>query len=273
MVYAIEDLEDLSLMMPLTGKALETARNLAAQQPTPEKYRQVYLNALAVWAVNDYLELMGIPTDITAGDCWNPVVSLAADVADLVVTGLGKIECRPMLPSEENICSVGSDVWDDRLAYVVVRVDEGENEARVLGFSTQTEGFADSGLPIDDLQAIEDLLDLVWRLETGRDVVENFLESSDESVEAKVREQLARDGLASIVAKLERIYRTREEYNWRFDAVEVLGGGKTESELALKSSDLVASREGDDEDDEDDELLDFAENLMDELAEVWQDEE
>jgi len=265
MVYAIEDLEDLSLMMPLTGKALETARNLAAQQPTPEKYRQVYLNALAVWAVNDYLELMGIPTDITAGDCWNPVVSLAADVADLVVTGLGKIECRPMLPSEENICSVGSDVWDDRLAYVAVRVHEGEKEARVLGFSTQTEGFADSGLPIDDLQAIEDLLDLVWRLQTGRDVVENILESSEESVEAKVREQLAREGLASIVARLERIYRTREEFDWRYDAVEVLGGGKTESELALKGG-------GDDEDD-DDELLDFAENLMDELAEVWQDEE
>jgi hypothetical protein len=105
--------------------------------------------------MHDYLQLMAIPTDIAAGDSWNPVLHLCADVADLEVVGLGRLECRP-LQEQQSACPIPPEVWGDRIGYVVVRISDSLQEATVLGF-TPTAVEAEF-LSLDQLQPIDTLL-------------------------------------------------------------------------------------------------------------------
>lgn len=158
MTHPTHELDDLSLSLPITQTALRTAQQFAKEQPTAQKAEQVRLNTLAVCAVNDYLQMMGIATDLNASDSWNPVLRLCADVADLEVTGIGRLECRPYRNSQPT-CYIPPEVWLDRVGYVVVEIDERSLEAKVLGFTkTATER---EELPIRQLQPIDDLIDVL----------------------------------------------------------------------------------------------------------------
>ena len=157
MTYPTHELDDLSLSLPITQTALRIAQQFANEQPTPQKAKQVRLNTLAVCAVNDYLRMIGIPTNLEASDSWNPVLRLCADVADLEVTGIGRVECRPHR-SGQSSCYVPPEVWLDRVGYIAVEIDELSLEATVLGF-TQT--VTDEELPIRQLKPIDDLIDVL----------------------------------------------------------------------------------------------------------------
>jgi hypothetical protein len=141
--------------LPLTSRAFQVAREFSAQQPTPEKAEQVKLNTLAVWVVNEYLQMMGISTDVEASDSWNPILRLCADVADLEVTNAGRLECRPVRVSETS-CHIPQEVWESRIGYAIVQIDEAEQQANLLGF---TPAYARESLPITALQPVENLID------------------------------------------------------------------------------------------------------------------
>lgn len=184
MIYTNQSPQDLSIPMPITQEALQFAQQFANEQPTLQKALQVYLNTLAVCSVNNYLRIMDIPTDLTAGDSWNPVVRLAVDVADLWVTDLGRLECRPVpatkleLKAAEQpnnnlwfrfisskptskaktaplVCYIPPEVRFERMGYVVVQIDLEQQEATLLGFSQTA---ATGELLISQLQPINDLL-------------------------------------------------------------------------------------------------------------------
>ena len=160
MTYNTHELEDFALPLPITQAARRIAQQFATQQPTPHKAEQVLLNTLSVCVVNDYLQMMGIPTNLAASDSWNPIVRLCSDVADLEMPGIGRLECRP-LRSTEQICHVPPEVWSDRIGYVMVQIDESLREASVLGF---TPSVATSELPISQLRSPEDLIDRLQEL-------------------------------------------------------------------------------------------------------------
>ncbi|MEQ8957853.1 MAG: DUF1822 family protein [Coleofasciculus sp. C2-GNP5-27] len=161
-------LNETSLPMPITRHAIQTAEQFAAAIPHPEKAQQVYLNTLAVQAVHDYLELMGIDTNLQQSDSWNPVVRMCEDVADLMVTGLGKLECRPVLSdmipdlnapiqsSAVPICPIPLEVQDERIGYVVVDIHQQTKKATLLGF-TKTAGTGE--LFWHQLESVDALLD------------------------------------------------------------------------------------------------------------------
>ncbi|MBC6474293.1 MAG: DUF1822 family protein [Hormoscilla sp. GM102CHS1] len=66
-------------------------------------------------------------------------------VADLVVKGRGKLECRPVWPGA-TVCQLPLEARDDLLGYVVVQVDERAREATLLGYrSTAADGEIDLG--------------------------------------------------------------------------------------------------------------------------------
>jgi len=155
MTYNTYELEDSALPLPITLAARRKAQEFASGQPTPQKAEQVRLNTLAVYAVKDYLEMMGIPCDLSIADIWNPIARLCADVADLEVTGIGRLECRP-LKLHEQTCYIPPEVWSDRIGYVVVQIDESSLSATVLGF-TQTANTEE--VSINQLRPVEDLID------------------------------------------------------------------------------------------------------------------
>lgn len=156
MTYNINDIEEFALSLPITRTARRTAQKFASEQPTPQKAEQVRLNTLAVCVVNDYLhEILDIRTDLSKSDSWNPVVRLCADVADLEVVGVGRLECRS-LRSHQQTCHIPPEVWSDRIGYVVIQIDESSLEATILGFAQTA---ITQELSVSQLRPIDDLID------------------------------------------------------------------------------------------------------------------
>lgn len=160
---------DNSLAMPITNKAIQTARQFADLVVDQQEAQQVYLNTLAVWAVHDYLQLMEIDTNLEQSDSWHPVLRVCVDVADLMVTGLGKLECRPVILNDtenhevgldkfnksESSCYVPPEVWDDRIGYIMVGINQQKQEARLLGFA-KTAGVGE--LVLSELESMDAFL-------------------------------------------------------------------------------------------------------------------
>jgi hypothetical protein len=153
-------IDDFALTLPISQTARTTAQQFANQQPNPEKAEQVRLNTLAVWVVNDYLQMMDIPTDLQASDSWNPIMRLCGNVADLEMPSIGRLECRPV-HLHQPICSIPPETWEERVGYLVVQFDESLQEANLLGFIPSV---ATEILPLAQLQPLEAFIDYIWEL-------------------------------------------------------------------------------------------------------------
>ncbi|MEM6837893.1 MAG: DUF1822 family protein [Cyanobacteria bacterium P01_C01_bin.120] len=140
----------------MTNSFKRQAQSFSLEQRDPEKARQVYLNTLAIQAVCFYCDCMGIETDLEASESWNLVSRTLMDVADLVILGRGRLECRPILPGEE-VCLLPPEVQEDRLGYIVVAIDEEAYEAKLLGFSPVFQ----SRLVVRQLASLDDALDML----------------------------------------------------------------------------------------------------------------
>jgi Protein of unknown function (DUF1822) len=147
--------EDLTLAVPLTIRGHHAAQLFYQQHSDPQKAKQVYLNTLAIDAVHSYLSWLGIATDLSAGESWNPAIQALADVADLVIPGQGKLECRPVLPGA-NVCGVPPEVWADRLGYIAVQLDAELKTATLIGFAASVDR---ETVPLEQLQPIAALLE------------------------------------------------------------------------------------------------------------------
>lgn len=141
--------------IPLGIKAHQLAGNFAAEQATTEKSKQVYLNTLAVYAVHRYLQYLGIKTDLSQSNCWNPILRYQWNVADLVVPGIGILECRPVLPGETTI-SLPSEVTENRIGYLAIQFSERLDKVQLLGFAkTAIAGF----IEVSSLHSIDKFID------------------------------------------------------------------------------------------------------------------
>lgn len=145
---------DLSISIPISPSFRQQAETFAKEQPTPEKATQVYLNTLAVQIMNIYLQMMDIPTDLSASDSWHQSDRLCMDVADLHITGIGHLECRP-IRADEATCTIPAEVQNHRIGYVVVQIDAGDRNGKILGFLPTIAG---SVLPIKHLHSLDHLL-------------------------------------------------------------------------------------------------------------------
>lgn len=151
---------DLVLTMPIASAAHLSAQRLSQQQTDPKKAKQVYLNALAVHAVDFYFQCMEIDTDLTASNIWNPVIQKFMDVADLEVKNLGKLECRPVREGEEFV-SIPAEVRSDRIGYVAVEIAQSLEEVKLLGFVKKGDR---EKVPLSKLESLENLLEYLDQL-------------------------------------------------------------------------------------------------------------
>lgn len=146
-------IEPLTFIVPLALGAHSLARQFQRHQSDLHKAKQVYLNTLAVYAVNFYLQCQEFETDWEHCASRNPVMQSLADVADLEVKNCGKLECRPVLPDEE-IVRIPPEVWEERIGYVAVRLDESLREATLLGFVDRAKTEA---IPLQQLRSLDEL--------------------------------------------------------------------------------------------------------------------
>lgn len=247
------------LTISLKQEAHVWAKQFADQQANEEKSKQVYFNTLAVCAVRKFVQEIGFETNLTAGDSWHSVIRMVHEVADLVIPKMGKIECRVLMP-EDTAISLPVEVTEDRIAYIAVRIQEQVNQVELLGFVRATD-VSDSAttLGFDQLEPIEKLIDYLFRLESGMELLQG-----ESQVDERVRQKLETMPMSQIIAQLERIVRQEPEYEWRTQGGKIflpdlVGAGRMERELRKV--------------DEDEEIKaqDLAEDLLDKLAEIWGD--
>ncbi|GAB4131684.1 MAG: hypothetical protein Fur0046_00810 [Cyanobacteria bacterium J069] len=157
-------MELASLPIPLNQTAFQHAAQFAAEQATPGKGKRVYLNTLAVCAVQTYLNWLEIDTALDEGDCWQPGLRTVLDVADLVVPGVGTLECRPVMPGETAL-TIPPEANQDRIGYVAVQFHEQLDAVELLGFvrgfHQNEEGVLAEPMtvPLDELLPLDSLLD------------------------------------------------------------------------------------------------------------------
>ncbi|BAZ45521.1 hypothetical protein NIES4102_25450 [Chondrocystis sp. NIES-4102] len=165
MIFNSQNIKNNALSLPITRKTRKIAQEFAAQQINKYKVERVFYNTVAVLTVKNYLEMLGIATNLAQSDSWNPIMRICDDVADLHLEDLGKIECRPLKRSDDS-CYIPMDVWDFRLGYVAVEIDDNFTEAVILGFVPQIQT---EYLAISDLKPIETLIDHLDYLQQNQD--------------------------------------------------------------------------------------------------------
>lgn len=151
----------LTFTVPLGLEAHRLAQKFCQHQVNARKAKQVYLNTLAVWAVNFYLQCMEIETFLEASESWNPGMQTIMDVADLEVPNFGKLECRPVLPDAQ-VVQIPPEVQENRFAYVAVRMSESLKEGEILGFAKTVSG---EELPISELHSLEEMLEYLSQIQ------------------------------------------------------------------------------------------------------------
>ncbi|MCC3435628.1 DUF1822 family protein [Microcoleus sp. PH2017_05_CCC_O_A] len=153
-------IEPITFTVPLSFEAHDIAQQ-CAQKSLPTKFKQVYLNTLAVYAVDSYLRCMGFETNLAHSESRDSLMLKFVDVADLDIVGVGKIECRPVLPDSQT-CNIPSDAWENRIGYVAVQLNQSLKEATLLGF-TKTSAMRE--VPLTQLQSLEYFLAYMNRIQ------------------------------------------------------------------------------------------------------------
>jgi hypothetical protein len=249
------------LTVPLGTEAHRLAKQLATEtlQLAPasikrEVAKRVYLNTLAVYAVYSYLKWQAYEPQLEQGDSWQPIICARWDVADLVLPGIGKLECRPLWFGESAI-AIPLEATEERIGYVAVQFEEQLNSAKLLGFVPSVEALE---IQIANLQTLDDFVDYLERLELAN----SFLLSAD-PVAVQVRDVLNTRSIAEIIAQLEQIYGNEPEDERAYAVKDVFTG---EGIYAGSDRELGEDVE---EGDREIELLELAEELLEKLGEIW----
>jgi hypothetical protein len=145
--------QSLCVAIPLTQAMRDMARRSASRHSSPEKQGQVYRNLLTVQAVETYLARLGVDTDCQESYSYDLAAQLALDVADVMLPGIGRLECRPVQP-QTLYCAVPMETWNDRLGYIAVELDA--QEARLLGFLPEVKM---SSVPLNSFRPLTELFD------------------------------------------------------------------------------------------------------------------
>lgn len=155
------------LTIPISAKAHDVARKFASEQIDAHKGKRVYLNTLAVWAVHRYLKWLYIESDLKHSNSWNAVLRALFDVADLVLPGLGRLECRPVLPGEKTI-ALPLQSSPDRIGYVPVQFGKQLSEVELLGFASVADvAEQQEVLTLGTLRSLDTLLERLSELEAA----------------------------------------------------------------------------------------------------------
>lgn len=154
---------NLTFTVPLSYEAHQIAEQQLQRQYQPQRAKQAYLNSLAVYAVDYYLRCLGWQTDRQSSDSANPLLQQFLDCADLLIPGLGRLECRPVLP-EQTTCDIPPEAWEDRIGYIAVQFDQSLRQAEILGFVQSPSEV----VPLDQLTSLDDLLIYLDRLSSAQ---------------------------------------------------------------------------------------------------------
>ena len=191
----------VSVLVP--SESVQLAKELAQQHPHSELIEPTYRNLLSVLVVSNYLKMLDIPTDVSQCDCWNPLLRLTSNVADLELVGYGRFECCPVTPVESAKPSptftVPAEMQEERVGYIVVQIDGDVEEAaptvHILGFSESLVGEqTGEDLPLSQLRSLFDLPDYLASIKHTclSDWLQNWIEDRWQALDQLLEPQIYR---------------------------------------------------------------------------------
>jgi len=219
--------DSTTLAVVLPTKAHQQANEFAALIADPAAAKRVRRNTLAIYAVNEYMRWLDVPTDLAAGDSWNPLFFSAEDVADLVLPNLGRLECRPFAPEASDV-DLPETVQQDRIGYVGVELATDLSEAYILGFIPSLNITNPATiLKRSELLSREQLIDHLYRLE----ILPQLL--SEEGID--IPEEIVTD----VVAQLERVFLQENEVLWGIEGELVITAIAQQQDSLMMRNDLL----------------------------------
>lgn len=185
--------------VPLTEAFHQVAQEFYHHHANPIKGKQIYLNTLSVQAVKFYLDCLGIESDLEKSESWHLVSQVIADIADLWVNDLGRLDCRPVLP-EASMLEISPEAWGgdspsegqgQRIGYLFVQFNTALTEATLLGFLPPEAPLKIQHTPItlDQLQPLETFPDYLVGLRHSPIVSPTPVETSSMFASTRVRLQ------------------------------------------------------------------------------------
>lgn len=157
-------LQTLTSQVPLSLKAHHTAKKIAVACHK----KQAYLNLLAIYAVDVFLNTQNIATDTAQGDSHNPALLKLIDfpelVADLCLENGDRLECRPVLPGDSHL-AIPPETQASRLVYLGVQLDDSLRRATILGF-IEAATVRENRVPLSALRSLDELPSLLNRSQT-----------------------------------------------------------------------------------------------------------
>jgi Protein of unknown function (DUF1822) len=121
--------------------------------------RDIQLNSLALYTANWYLQCLRFKTHHEdQADCWVHYLSRSAV---LEIAGIGKLECVPVTGDAATV-TISSDLKDDRVGYLFVKLNESLTSAEIIGFMPK---YSET-VRLDRLQSTDDLIDYLCDLES-----------------------------------------------------------------------------------------------------------
>lgn len=150
---------------PIEQKVYNLALAYASEQPNLENGQKVFYNTMIVWAVNHLLGWMEFETILDKDDDWTLAIEAVLDLADLILPGIGKIQCCRICERETEI---SVPVQNDRIAYIFVELPESLDKMKLLGFLSAADIHGDTvEISVADLQPFDNLSDYLERIELG----------------------------------------------------------------------------------------------------------
>ena len=182
----LETIMENAIAIPLDIASREIADDFASR--AGQFAERVRRNTLAVLAVNRYLSWQKIETDITAGNSWHPGLRLVADVADLQLVGLGRLECRVVALGEKAI-EIPLEVSEDRVAYMVLELSEQSLSGKLLGLFVPGRDPVNS-IAISDLKDMDESIEYLSQLESVKNLVPVVVSVPTESIAGAVTDRV-----------------------------------------------------------------------------------
>lgn len=164
------------LWLPIGQAERQWADQWASRLPVADRQPR-YRRLLGLQSVRFYLQLMGVATDLADSDCLNPILSMTVG-ADLLLDA-GRLECL-LLDDEGQGCAVPPELWDDRLGYVVVRLDEANDQAELVGFVASLPEDP-SWLPLAAVEPIEALIDVMASVSSPASIADSRSQPTPQS--------------------------------------------------------------------------------------------
>ena len=159
-----EQFESCSFTIPLGTQAHDLVRKCSQAVCNTDKDKgkveRVYLNSLAVYAVDFYLKFLGFKTDLEESNSQDKLMLQFISEADLPVTNIGRFECIPVEENDER-SEISPDVCFERIGYIFVRLNASHREAVILGFTKTYK----AKINLNQLQSVDDLIDYLTDLE------------------------------------------------------------------------------------------------------------